>query len=157
MSSSSFVIVEALSAEIFLEQCSKTAAPQTNFFASTPTESNMQFPIDSNSNADDPTILFTSTNHLNFHYSSPLFEAFNALPTIDLSRDDAREHELFCTDDVPRTGDEQAGHGRSVQLFDTPDKVPIFNTSAQQTEAGFLGYCLDSGAPRRLPSVFLVT
>lgn len=68
---------------------------------------------------------------------------------MDLSVD-AQEHpgeEEMVDDPTPKTH-KALDEPLRVQLFDIPQKVPVLSSSTRGAKAGFLGYCLDSGASR---------
>lgn len=86
ISSSSYVISEVITAEIFLGHCKANAQP-TNFFESVNTHASIQFPLNMKENNNDPSILFTSLHMVNFNDCTIPHDPniLNELPVIDLA------------------------------------------------------------------------
>lgn len=151
ISSSSYVIAEEMSAEIFLEHC-KASTQQTNFFESFTVDAKDQLPLDTNANKDDPSILFTTCYDTDFDYSSIpcAVDPLNELPSIDLSSDstDVSNEIIWNSQNCNSQDDAQEKNPQEVQFFDIPAEVPVLSTEAQQSDGHFLGYCLYSGAAK---------
>lgn len=133
---------------MYLENCIKTASPQNNFFESSSGSPSVQFPVDSNSNAEDSSILFTSVDHHDHHAELSLDSALGSLPTIDLSAGAQKDQDEEASSVDYSRPLKEYGTPLKLQFFNVPKKNPVRNTIANHSEVGFLGYCLDSGAAK---------